>query len=526
MSAIFEQNLNILHNSPAILATLTTLQRGIEKESLRVQPDGKLALTPHPTGLGSALCHPKITTDYSESLLEFITPVHHSVHDCLEDLNDIHHFVYKELHKQDEMLWSASMPCQLGNANTIPVAQYGTSNVAKMKTIYRLGLGHRYGRAMQTISGIHYNFSLSDKFWASYRKIHNNNQTLPDFKTTQYFALIRNFRRLAPLLIYLFGASPALCRSFLQDQKPDLTAFDEHTWYSEYATSLRMGDLGYQSSAQDALSICYNNLDHYIASLRKAITEPHAIYENIGVKDEQGEYKQLSTSLLQIENEFYSLIRPKRVSASNEAPINALARGGIEYIEVRCLDINPFTAAGIDSDTIHFLDLFLLYCLFIDSPPCHDDECKMIRQNQKNVVKNGRAPDFKLQFDDNSVLLREWAPSLLQSMQPLAQILDSLNANNTYQTSLADQLEKIIHPELTPSARVLQQMREQQLPFARFARQQSEKWRDHFTQLPLPVSKDTYFKQLAADSIVQQKTIELSDNIPFDQYLLDFYKQY
>ncbi len=526
MSANFDQNLHTIRKSPSLLASLANLQRGIEKESLRVKPEGTLAYTPHPAGLGSALCHPKITTDYSESLLELITPVHNSVRGCLEDLEDIHHFVYEELNKDNEMLWTSSMPCQLGKAEDIPVAQYGVSNVAKMKTIYRLGLGHRYGRPMQTISGIHYNFSLSDKFWTNYRLALNNKQTMAEFKTEQYFGLVRNFRRFAPLLIYLFGASPAICRSFLQGHKPDLTPFDEHSWYSEFATSLRMGDLGYTSSAQDALSICYNNLDDYIASLRKAITEPLPAYENIGLKDENGEYKQLNTSLLQIENEFYSLIRPKRIAASGEAPINALARGGIEYIEVRCLDINPFTATGIDSNTIHFLDLFLIYCLLEESPLCHDDECKQTRDNLKNVVKNGRAPDFTLQFKEQKIKFNDWSKSLLNAMQPLAKILDSLHATNVYQNSISEQMAKIDNSDLTPSATVLAQMKQEKITFAEFARRQSEKWNAHFTDNRLPKNKRVYFEELAADSVVQQKTIEATDTEPFEQYLSEFYSQY
>ena len=526
MTAFFDQNLDIIRKTPAILPSLANIQRGIEKESLRVQPSGRLAYTAHPQGLGSALCHPKITTDYSESLLEFITPVHNSVRGCLQDLTEIHQFVYEELEKQDEMLWTSSMPCQLGKADEIPVAQYGISNVAKMKTVYRLGLGHRYGRPMQTISGIHYNFSLSDKFWANYKLARHNTQTMSDFKTDQYFGLIRNFRRLAPLLIYLFGASPALCRSFLQGREPDLDKFDDHSWYGRYATSLRMGDLGYTSSAQSSLSVCYNSLQEYIASLRKAITEPHPDYETIGIKDKNGNYQQLNTSLLQIENEFYSLIRPKRIAASGEAPINALARGGIEYIEVRCLDINPFTAVGIDSETIHFIDLFLIYCLLQESPLCLDNECRQTRLNITNTVRSGRAPDFCLEFDGSTIPLTEWANRLLSDMQPMAAILDSLHATPVYQNAIHTQKARLDNPNLTPSAQVLQTMRDENITFAEFARRQSMIWKNHFAGNRLTPGKRDYFEELAADSVVQQKTIEAADAVPFEQYLKDFYQQY
>lgn len=526
MSAFFDRNLHMVRSSPAILASLSSLQRGIEKESLRVNPDGTLALTPHPTGLGSALCHPKITTDYSESLLELITPVHHTVRGCIQDLEDIHRFVYEELNKQNEMLWTSSMPCQLGKAEEIPIAQYGISNVAKMKTLYRLGLGHRYGRAMQAIAGIHYNFSLSDKFWTHYKAARPNNQSLAEFKTEQYFGLIRNFRRFVPLLIYLFGASPAICRSFLQGQRHNLSPFDGHSWYREYATSLRMGDLGYQSSVQESLFVCYNSLDEYIKSLRKAIATPHPHYAAIGLKDEKGQYKQLSTSVLQIENEFYSPVRPKRIAASGEAPINALARGGVEYIEVRCLDINPFTSTGIDSETMHFLDLFLVYCLLEESPAFTKVDCEEIILNLKQIVSNGRSRDCAISLSGQSAPFRQWGSTMLNNMQPLAATLDSLHSTNAFQASLSDQLAKVENPDLTPSARIIADMREKQITFAEFARRQSDHWNTCFANNRLPASERLYFNELAADSLVQQRTIEKADSIPFEQYLQDFYRQY
>jgi glutamate--cysteine ligase len=171
---------------------LRGIRRGIEKESLRVQPGGALALTPHPAALGSALAHPNITTDFSESQVELITGVHTGVASCLDELTQIHQFVYREI--GDELLWVGSMPCGLPADETIPIGSYGPSNVGRAKSVYRMGLGHRYGRRMQTISGIHYNWSM------------------PGVSTDEYFALIRNFRRHSFLLLYLFGASPAFRR--------------------------------------------------------------------------------------------------------------------------------------------------------------------------------------------------------------------------------------------------------------------------------------------------------------------------
>src|SRR5262245_15818275 len=270
---------------------LKGILRGVEKESLRVTPDGALALTPHPIELGAALTHPHITTDFSESQLELITGTHASGEALVAELTQIHQYVFR--HIGSEILWCASMPCGLPEDERIPLGRYGKSNVGRAKTVYRMGLSHRYGRRMQAISGIHYNFSL------------------PGVTSEEYFGLIRNFRRRSWLLLYLFGASPAVCASFVEGRKHELQALASGTMYAPHATSLRMGRLGYQSDAQASLAVSYNSLKSYTASLFDALTHPYTAYEAFGILN-GSEYSQLSTSLLQIENEFYSTIRPKR----------------------------------------------------------------------------------------------------------------------------------------------------------------------------------------------------------------------
>ena len=179
---------------------------------------------------------------------------------------------------------------------------------------------------MQTISGIHYNFSLPEPL-----------------SNDAYFALIRNFRRHSWLLLYLFGASPAVCASFVADRAHELERLSEDTFYLPYATSLRMGRLGYQSEAQSSLAVSYNSLESYAASLQDALTKPYPAYEAIGIRDGD-DYRQLATSLLQIENEFYGTIRPKRVIRPGERPLHALRERGVEYVEVRLMDLDPFCA--------------------------------------------------------------------------------------------------------------------------------------------------------------------------------------
>jgi glutamate--cysteine ligase len=506
------------------LANLGNITRGIEKESLRVTADGTLAQTRHPQAMGSALTHPRITTDYSEALLEFITPPSDSIGDVLNTLDQIHRFSYQ--HMNDELLWVNSMPCVLGDDSRIPIGKYGSSNSGRMKSIYRLGLGHRYGRAMQTIAGIHFNFSISDQFWEYLRNDQKSHLSLKDFKTEGYFRLIRNFRRNFWLLLYLFGAAPAVCKSFLKNRQHQLIALnkDNHTLHSPLATSLRMGDLGYQSSAQESLIITYNCLDSYTETLCKAITQAHPDYESIGVFDNNGKYKQLNSSLLQIENEFYSVIRPKRTSTSGQTALNALTTGGVEYIEVRCLDLDPFKPVGIDEQQVQFLDLFLLLCLLEDSPFSNEAEHKQIQENQKRMVYQGRKADLKLFDQGKERSAREWGLEIFEKLELLAETLDPESKN--YQIAIKKEKQKLEDDRLTPSYQILENLRERGLTFYRFAMDASQKNKAFFTASPLSKNELDFYENLAADSLKKQSEIENNQSISFQDFLNQYYDQY
>ncbi|NQX88596.1 MAG: glutamate--cysteine ligase [Halioglobus sp.] len=511
---------------PEARADLTAINRGIEKESLRITARGHLAQTHHPYGLGSALSHPSITTDYSEALLEFITPVSSSVDQSLLQLEDIHSFTYQKIGK--ELLWSASMPCLMTGEKGIPVAQYGSSNVARMKTVYRYGLGHRYGRLMQTIAGIHYNFSMPATFWQRTWRDAGSPGDIADYTTQHYLGLIRNFSRLSWILIYLFGASPAVCASFLngrRDHGLQLFDGDARSLCMPYGTALRMGSLGYNSDAQKNLNVCYNSLDTYIETLCAAIMQPHPAYRDIP-SGKGGNYQQLNDSLLQIENEFYSPIRPKRVAMSGEAPLRALVRGGIEYIEVRCVDISPFTPVGLDAEQLRFMDTFLLYCLLQESPACEDNEQARQVANLEAIISRGREPGLSLQRDGGDVPMVQWARELLEEMAPLAALLDSAYNIHDYQTSLGNQMLKLDNPELTPSARVLREMRERRQPFFKVAMAYSEQWARYFRQRPLSHETQSLFEEASQRSLQAQKDTERADQLSFENYLENFYAQY
>lgn len=525
LSADFAERLQAI-GAAAQQAGIHEITRGIEKESLRVSSAGTLAHTPHPQALGSALTHPQITTDYSEALLEFITPPSHDIDSLLKTLHQVHQFTYQ--HIGQESLWVNSMPCMLGSDSEIPIAQYGSSNSGRMKSIYRLGLGHRYGRAMQTIAGTHFNFSVADSLWAFLREQDRSNLSLQDYKTQGYFHLIRNFRRYFWLLLYLFGAAPAICRSFVKNREHQLVPIgaDKHSLHAPYGTSLRMGNLGYQSAAQESLVITYNCLESYTATLCQAITQNHREYAAIGMLDRQGAYQQLNTSLLQIENEFYSVIRPKRTTSSGQTALNALTTGGVEYIEVRCLDLNPFEPVGISAEQMRFLDTFLLYCLLEKSPDSNTQEHQQIQENQRRMVYQGRDPALMLFEYGQERPARAWGHELIGKLEPIATLLDGDNKDTAYQQALAAQKAALNDDGLTLSARILAEIQRQEVTFYRFAMNAALANRDYFYAHPLDQHDQQRYQQMAASSLADQAKVEADNRVSFDQFLAQYYQQY
>lgn len=512
--------------APEHSALLKGIRRGIEKESLRVTPEGQLADTPHPSALGSTLTNPLITTDYSEALLEFITPPMDSASAVLETLDNIHRFTYR--HIGDELLWVNSMPCVLGRDENIPLARYGTSNIGKMKTLYRQGLGHRYGRLMQTIAGIHYNWSLPDECWVLLQQHAGDKQALKDFKTERYFSLIRNFKRHFWLLLYVFGAAPAVCRSFVAGRTHNLIPFgkDDHSLHMPYSTSLRMGDLGYQSDAQASLIVCYNDLRTYIDNLRNALTTPYPAYEKIGLRDRAGNYLQLSTNLLQIENEFYSTIRPKRTAHGSETPLKALWDRGVEYVEVRCIDLNPLLPVGIDEAQMHFLDSFLLHCLLSDSPRADAREYRNILENQRRVVYRGRDPELTLINGSGDIPLRAWASQLLREISPVAALLDQAHGGSAFSAACASADERVTDPGQIPAARILAEMTASGSTYFQTALRHAEQHREYFLDSPLDPAIAEEYAAMAAQSLEKQRAMEAADTVSFDEFLTKYYAQY
>ena len=525
MSKLVESRVKELfkHNTSGLL---NGRQIGVEKESLRVSPEGGISQFEHPASLGSALANPYITTDYSEALLEFITPPSEHIESVLDFLRDSQVYVYKKL-QQDEILWATSMPCVVAGESSIPIANYGSSNAGQMKSIYRRGLGHRYGRAMQVIAGVHFNYSLPESFWPIYKDLLGDTElSLKDFQSEQYFSLVRNLQRYGWLIPYLFGASPAVCKSFLGGAETNLKDFDKSTYFEPYATSLRMGDIGYQNNKENETGVkaCYRNLDSYVKTLQCAIETPFPEYEKIGIKVD-GEYQQLNANLLQIENEYYSTVRPKQIIQSNEKPIVALKKRGVRYVELRSLDVNAFDPLGINETQLRFIEIFMLFCLLTESEQICFSEREEIDQNELLVAHQGREPGLELNHNAKQLKLKNWALNIFDGMQSVSELLDQHKKGTPYQDSLKHQREKVMDPELTPSARMLDEMRETKEGFYHFAKRMSEKHNRYFTSLNLSEERNQFFDEAARKSLEKQKEIEASDTLSLDDYLQEYFKQ-
>jgi glutamate--cysteine ligase len=495
-------------------------KRGLERETLRVTPAGYIARTEHPRQLGSALTHRYITTDYSEALLEFITPPQTDNDTTLQFLLDVQHFAYAAI--GEELLWAFSMPCMIRGEEDIPIARYGSSNVGRMKNIYRRGLGLRYGRYMQAIAGVHFNYSVPDEFWPALAEAERSTRPLAELKSATYMGLVRNVRRIDWLLLYLFGASPAVCKCFLPDGDAGLTDLDKGTYYAPFATSLRMSDIGYKNKSQAALRISANSLQEYVRDLGSAIRTPDGAYEKLGVRV-AGEYLQLNANRLQIENEYYSTIRPKRATLTGERPTSALRRGGVEYAELRALDVNPFDPAGISPATLHFCEAFLIYCLLADSPPLRAEDQRENDRNHTDVARRGRQPDLELTRRGSAISMRKWAAEILADVRVVAELLDN-GASHRYVAAVRDAEVAVSEPDATPSARVLRELRRSGATLAAYGLDRSRAIRDEFAARPR--QQNAHWDELSQEaerSLEKQRWIEEHDRVSFEEYLDSYY---
>lgn len=508
---------------PKYAPVFTQIQRGIEREALRMNGDAELSDKPHSTRLGSALTHTSITTDYAESLLEFITPVHKDIDELVDYLSDLHRFTLDNI--DDELLWPMSMPCMVAKEDDIELANYGSSNVGQMKHIYRKGLKNRYGSLMQVISGLHFNYSLGDDAWPVLQEFFNESNDITDFRSTRYFSLIRNFHRLGWVVPYMFGASPALCGSFIKNDMPyDFKKLGKGTYFLPHGTSLRLSDLGYTNSEQDNLSICYNDIENYVSSVNSAIATPSENFEKIGIK-ENGSFNQLNTNVLQIENELYAPIRPKRVAKSGQKPSEALKEGGVEYIEVRSLDVNPFVNVGIDKTQIRFLDMFLMHCMLWQDKPMNQMQRQQKVTNLNNVILNGRQPGLMLEEDDGEISLQDWMARLFDALGSIALLFDHHNGGTSYQECLDELRPMVNNPDATYSGKLMAILQGNNIDNTPFGVAQAKKFREEFSESEYSVLSQAALQEKALKSLAEQQAIEDADTVSIDEYLAQYFEK-
>lgn len=483
---------------------------GLEREGLRVRHDGLISQATHPHILGSPLTHPFITTDFSEALLELVTPPCKNSHDALSFLSDTDTFVRQQLN--GEYVWSASMPCFLRGEADIPIAHYGNSDLGKMKMIYRRGLAHRYGKVMQVIAGIHFNYSFSESILARLQFAEKQDISVTEYISDKYMAVIRNIQRYGWLNIYLFGASPAICHSFTENRPSYLDTFDKTSYLHPHATSLRMSDIGYTNNCSNRkFDVSYDSLEAYLRTLGYLINMPHAAYDDINERN-KNEAQQLNSNILQIESEYYATVRPKQVPKDGESYFKALQHRGIRYVELRSLDINPFYPSGLEHNQMHFLEVFMHYCLLKNSPIINQHERRCIDKNQNDVALQGRNPKLHIDRFDGKIKMKTWALQIVDEMQTIADTMDISHDTTRYNRALTEQRRKVLDPQLTPSARILHEMYENRESFTEFSLRKSAEHHDHFQAIQLATGHHKYYEYVCRKSHREQQKLETCDN--------------
>lgn len=436
---------------------------GLEKESLRITGKGHLALTPHPKKFGNKLENPEITVDFSESQVEMITPPVTSLNVLYRKIIQLQDKVKRQL--SHEYLWPYSLPAILPDERLIPVAVFDNSERGKLQTTYRLGLALKYGKKMQTISGIHYNFSFHTVFWDFLAKNTQSGLSDKDFIEQCYLSIARNMIRYRWLYIYLFGVSPIAHASFTNKQSD----FNELNTYYNSAVSLRLSPYGYSSFKQNGVRISYDSLTTYTQDLDNA----------------------LSQGLIQKESEFYSPVRLKAKVRKGESHLEKLKSSGISYLEFRSIDLDPFDKAGISLEQLRFTHLFALFCLFMESNPISGPEMQYISSNDYKTALLGREEGLALlKSTGEPVGLENWAFDLLGQMKGLAVLLDKGAKSNGFKASLEAQMNKVFNKALLPASRLAGQLKALNIDIIEFGLSRARPAWKNFVQQGFQVLRD------------------------------------
>lgn len=482
---------------------------GIEKESFRLWGEG-ISPRKHPETLGAALTNKFITTDFGESLLEFVTKPESNNKHLMDFLDHIHYFFYTKV--SDEILWPFSFPPEIVDESEIKIAEYGNSNTATLKRLYRKGLSARYGRLMQSISGLHFNYSLNPSILELIINEYNYKKGLT--RSDVYLAGVRNLTRLNWFLIYLFGSSPFVTKNFSVVGESEFNEING-VFLNRESTSLRMSDIGYSVPAQHKFKISLNTLNEYIDSVSKYINLNNPEF------DFQGKHakpiNQISSSYLQTEDELYAAARPKSNSTITNRTLFNLSNGGIDYIELRSLDINPFKTSGIDQKDVNFLEAFVIFCLLDDSPYMSEQELNTCRENDQLVSKYGRKSETTIKKNANRVSIQEWGLEIFQRMEP---IFDLVEIEEKDKISFQRRLMDI---SSLPSSMVEEMIMEDNFNIKHSPIEIAEKNKYYFLN---HFKKDAKIIETLEDeakrSIKESKDRESNKEIPFDEFLRNY----
>ncbi|WP_268625189.1 bifunctional glutamate--cysteine ligase GshA/glutathione synthetase GshB [Paenibacillus alvei] len=388
-------------------------QFGLEKENVRVDHEGKLALTPHPKSFGSKTENPYIQTDFSESQIEMITPSFDSIEETYGFMEALQDIVSLEL--DGEYLWPSSNPPILPDEKEIPIAKMNDPIADE----YRHELADKYGRKRQLLSGIHYNFSFDERFLQKLHETIGQGETYKDFKDAIYFKLTRNLLRYRWLLIYLTGASPVFDKTYMQKCVSLSHSDDNKSHYFANMNSLRNSVCGYRN--EKPLYVSFDSAHDYVRDLNTLIQQD----ELLNAK------------------EFYSPVRLKTAKGLN--PLQELLEDGVAYLELRLIDLNPLHKIGISKNTMHFVHLFILFMLLKGDEPFGAEDQKMAELNHDQVIAEG-IEGILHDARGSRGTMKEMALTCIQEMQEMVQLLNPYGKDLIQ--ILDGEMQKILHPEL------------------------------------------------------------------------------
>ena len=374
---------------------------GFEKESQRVHADGSVVTTPHPKSFGSRSYHPYIQTDFAESQLELITPPNKKVEDSLRWLSAIHEVVLRSL-PDDEYIFPLSMPAGLPPAEKIKVAQLDDpADVA-----YREHLVKSYGTYKQMVSGIHYNFQLDADLIQTLFKAQSEYQSAVEFQNDLYLKMAKNFLRYQWILLYLLSATPIVDRNYFKDGISPLKP-------NQYVRSLRSSQYGYVNAPE--IIVSYDSVEKYVETLEHWVAEGKLIAEK----------------------EFYSNVRLRGAKKARE-----FLDKGIQYLEFRLFDLNPFEPYGINLEDAKFIHHFILLMIWLDETA------------DQQAVELGKARLAEVAWEDprSQTAYRAEGEAILNQ---LLIMLEQIGAEDEIARIVKDKLAQFIDPEQTLCGRLV-----------------------------------------------------------------------